>query len=408
MRITIPATLLLATNCLPRTQTQRLQARPVVVDLERVADSSPDRWRGMTNIFFDTIPAKLRDSIRLGATWTDVQVADVVRGDGLATIYAARFKLPGSDSIHYVVDTDGDLDLAEERRLSFRAFNALEVANVDIEVRSLSGSRRVVPYQLLLGERGYTYARIADYRVGRAWLGGREYAVELRNADGDQPFYAPNDGTVFLIDFDGDGRLAEQTAVAAQGPPSSAEEAMPPAPFFLDGRPYEVASLDSAGSRLVLRPSSAKVAAVEGFVAPELTTRQLSGERYRLSGDRGRIVLLEFWSVDCAYSERARPALDRFARTVPADHFRWTAVAREGDSTRVRLHLDSLPMDATIALRDSAAWAQWNPRGITPLFYVIDGDGVIRFRAAGASAVPTVSAKVVELLDARRLSATHR
>jgi hypothetical protein len=213
---------------------------------------------------------------------------------------------------------------------------------------------------------------------------------------------------VFLLDLDGDGSIAEQAAAAAQGPPSSAEEVAPGAPFLLAGRPYEVAELDSAGSRLVLRPSAMKVAAVAGFVAPELTARLLSGTTYRLSDDRARIVLVEFWSVDCQYSERARPALNQLASRIPAGRFRWVAVARENDGGAVRRHLESHPMSAAVALHDSLGWALYNPAGATPLFYVIDWDGVVRFRAVGASAVGAVSAKVVELLDSVPVRRAHQ
>jgi hypothetical protein len=65
-------------------------------------------------------------------------------------------------------------------------------------------------------------------------------------------------------------------------------------------------------------------------------------------------------------------------------------------------------MSAAVALHDSPGWALYNPAGATPLFYVIDGDGVVRFRAVGASAVGAVSAKVVELLDSVPVRRAHQ
>jgi thiol-disulfide isomerase/thioredoxin len=161
-----------------------------------------------------------------------------------------------------------------------------------------------------------------------------------------------------------------------------------------------MASLDSAGSKLELRPSAVKVAPVVGFVAPELAAPLLSGATYRLSEDRGRIVIVEFWSVDCLPSERARPALNALAARLPADRFRWVAMARESNRGLVQPHLDSLPMNATVLLNDSLSWVRYNPDFSTPLFYVIDADGIVRFRARGVSTVNAVSAKVAELLNA--------
>ena len=55
---------------------------------------------------------------------------------------------------------------------------------------------------------------------------------------------------------------------------------------------------------------------------------------------------------------------------------------------------DEIQLDVS----DSAAWATYNPTGVTPLFVVVDQSGVIRFRAMGASAMDAVTAKVKELL----------
>jgi hypothetical protein len=360
----------------------------------------------MYNIFFHEISPAERDSIRVGAGWTGVELAEVSQGDGLATIYAARFRAAGTAGVQYVVDTDGDRDLAEERPLSFQRRNAVEVATVPIEVHSLGGTRRRVLYQVLLAEQ-YSYARIAEYLDGTARISGRDYALRLRSASANDPFYALNSGTRLLIDLNADGRVAEQPLADAQGVPSSAEEVQTDNPFVLAGRPYEAASLDSLGMRLALRPSVARVAPVAGFEAPELQARLLSGSSYQLSSDRGRIVLVEFWSVDCRWSESARPALNALAATIPADRFRWVAMAKESDSAVVQSHLADHSMSATVALSDSIAWARYDPAIATPLFYVIDETGVVRLRAVGASAVSSVAAMVKQMLDSVPQTRTH-
>src|SRR5436190_8174374 len=75
---------------------------PEVAELQQVLDSGPPRWSGMTNIFFDSIPSRIRDSVRLGHGWTAIQLADVVQGEGLVTIYSARFKPPSTPEVRYV------------------------------------------------------------------------------------------------------------------------------------------------------------------------------------------------------------------------------------------------------------------------------------------------------------------
>jgi hypothetical protein len=200
----------------------------------------------MTNIFFDSIPSAIRGSVRLDRSWTDVQLADVVSGDGLVTIYAARFKRPAAADTQYVVDTNGDLDFTNEQPLVFRSVNTLRVADLDIDVRTKAGTRRHVPYQVLLGD-GYTYARIAEYGAGVAQLGRREYAVKVRNAYRNHPFYVRNEGTVLFLDMDGDGRIAEYPDGTARGLGFGPEQVDINSPFLLAGQPYEILEIDSAG-----------------------------------------------------------------------------------------------------------------------------------------------------------------
>jgi hypothetical protein len=368
----------------------------LVVKLQRITDRAPSRWAGMSNIFFDSIPPAIRDSVRLDKSWTDVQLADVVSGDGLVTVYAARFKLPGAADTQYVVDTNGDLDFTNEQPLTFRIVNDLRVADLDIDVRAKAGTRRRVPYQVLLGD-GYTYARIAEYDGGVLRLAGREYAVKIRSAFRNYPFHARNEGTLLFIDLDGDGRIAEYPDGTARGLGFGPEQVDISAPFLLAGRAYEVATIDSAGSQLVLRPSDVRVAAVVGFQAPDFTAQLPSGVKYQLTGDRGKVTLIEFWSVECAFSETARAALNELAKRQEGSGFTWVALARENDARIVQRHLVSHPMNATVALYDSAAWAVYNPSVATPLFYVIGQDGQVELKALGASAVQGVATKVETL-----------
>lgn len=370
----------------------------VVVELQQIPDSAPPRWWGLTNIFFDSIPSAIRDSVRLGRGWTAAELADVLQGDGLVTIYAARFRAPGEPEIQYVVDTNGDRDFTNDQPLMFRHSNKLKVADIVINVRTQSGAHRRVPYQVLLSDDGYTYARIADYRQGWARMGGRAYAVKVRSAYRNHPFYGRDDGTVFSIDLNGDGTITEQTDATVRGSASSAEQVEPGTPFLLAGRQYEISGIDSAGSRLTFLPSSARVAAAVGFEAPELTTRLLSRTPYRLSNDRGKVVLIEFWSVNCPYSEVARAPLNELAARLRANGFSWIAVAREDEPGVVQTHLQKHPMSAAVALHDSTAWAVYDHAIATPLFYVVDQHGRVQLRALGASAVAAVAAKVSELI----------
>ncbi len=371
--------------------------RSMAVRLDRVTDSSRVYSRGLTNIFFAPPSPEIQRAMRTEAGWTGIEIADVVMGDGLRPIYAARFKVPGSDKVQYVVDTAGNLDFTHAQSLTFESRPHLLVANLDLDVRTTRGAHRRIPYQVMVSDDRYTYARIAEYLTGRMHIAGKDYAVNVRSQSRNDPFYAPGPNTIFLVDLNHDGQIAEQPSVTSTGGPIGAEQVMARTPFLLGKQAWEIADLDSAGSTLVIRRSKTRVAAVENFKAPNLVATTLDGRSYQLSKQSG-VVLVEFWSVSCGFCEKARPAANELAAAERGKSFTWLAVARESDRDEIRRFLAAHPMSATIALYDSSAWKTYNPAEITPLYVVVDRKGVIRFRGAGAAAIDAAAANVKTLL----------
>ena len=367
------------------------------VPLTRVEDRSPERWRGLSNVFFDSIPKSRRDSMRLSPEWRHIEAAEVVAGPGLHTILALRFLIGASLDTTYLVDTEGTFDFLRAPPLSFERRGTVRVANVDVVVRPERGAPRTLPYQFLVSDDKYTYARIAEYRTGLVSVGGRYFAVVVRNRGRNNPFFAPDAGTVFLIDQDGDGNIAERATLTVNGEPAAAEQVMPFRPFFILGKPFEVTTIDSTGSLLRIRPAARTTAVSPNFRAPDLHARLLAGGELRLSQLRGRVVLLEFWATDCAFSERVRNAANQLA-TQSGEALTWIAMSKESDRGSVEQHLATYPMRGTVVLADSTAWADYNPEMATPHFVVIDRRGVVRFIATGATAIDVVAAQVTRLL----------
>jgi thiol-disulfide isomerase/thioredoxin len=395
--------IILLVACLAQLAPGQMSVRTVpnvIVRLDRVVDSSPSPL-GLTNIFFAAPSPELQRAMRTAEGWTGIEVADIVGGDGLRTIYAARFKLAGTDQMHYVVDTAGNLDFAHGQSLKFQPWPHIEVANLSLDVHTTLGTHRRIPYQVSRSDDGYTYARIAEYLTGRMQVDGKDYVVKVRSAYRTAPFYGPGPGTVFLIDLDGNGEISERTSVTLDGAPAAAEQVLARTPFMLGEKAWEIADIDSVGSRLVIRRTKTRVAAVENFKAPQIVARTLGGRSYRLSKQAG-VVLVEFWSVNCGFCEKARPAANDLANAERGTSFTWLAIARENDRIELERFLAAHPMSALVALNDSSAWATYNPTGVTPFFVVVDSKGIIRFRAAGASAIDAVAAKVKMLSPVAR------
>jgi hypothetical protein len=104
---TVICRIILPVACLPQIASSQSGVRTVpgvIVRLDRVVDSSPSPL-GLSNIFFAPPSPEIQRAMRTGEGWTGIEIADIVEGEGLRTIYAARFKLPGTDQMHYVVDT---------------------------------------------------------------------------------------------------------------------------------------------------------------------------------------------------------------------------------------------------------------------------------------------------------------
>src|SRR6266699_2711819 len=77
--------IILPVACLPQIASCQSSVRPVpgvIVRLDRVVDSSPSPL-GLTNIFFAPPSPEIQRAMRTGAGWTGVEIADIVKGDGL-------------------------------------------------------------------------------------------------------------------------------------------------------------------------------------------------------------------------------------------------------------------------------------------------------------------------------------
>jgi len=83
--------IILLVACLPQVASSQSSVRTVprvIVRLDRVVDSSPSPL-GLSNIFFAPPSPEIQRAMRMGEGWTGIEIAAIVDGDGLRTIYAA-------------------------------------------------------------------------------------------------------------------------------------------------------------------------------------------------------------------------------------------------------------------------------------------------------------------------------
>jgi hypothetical protein len=371
----------------------------IPVPLEKLIYSEMSPTLGMANIFFAKVDGGLN---RFPSNWKDVEEGDLFRSPEMEPVKVFRFRSEGVE-FHYVVDDGGQRKIESLPVLGFRPYlKGLLFADVSVSLRSKSatGTSPInLPYQVILSEKeGYAYSRIAEYRQGRIDLAGTSFVVQLHHS-GPGEFRFAARTSLCLIDQNHDEKYQIGDAVQADGTLLESESINLGEPFFLGGKPWRSGSLTPDGAGWEIIPASEKFAAAVGFPAPPFAFRDLKNRSGRLDQYAGKIVLIQFWSTNCYWSKTIRPELNELIAGQKEASFAALAVAfNSGTVTDIEAFLTQTPMAGNIVVAEEASLRSFNPKPASPLFYLIDGQGVIRHVGSGASQVPILRKKIDLLL----------
>lgn len=134
--------------------------------------------------------------------------------------------------------------------------------------------------------------------------------------------------------------------------------------------------------------------------APEVVFTTASGEAASLSSQRGRPVLVSFWSTSCGTCLTEMPSLVALHQRYAAAGLRTFAVSMSQDRPEHVLEfarLRALPFD--IVLDEAGALARaFNDTQVTPTKFLIDGDGRIVRTYAGFTDFADLSRRIEGLL----------
>jgi hypothetical protein len=369
------------------------ESRLVSIRLQR-STAVADVRVGMSNIFFAADSSHGTDA--------RVEVATVMEPRGAPAVRAVRVGT-ADGTWEYRVDTNGDGQFADEQPLLFHDVNGLAVAETEVDVPwgdGLPGSAKV-PLQIAWSRDGYVYASLRLTLAGSWRIGARNIAVQLR------PRFRGLDDWVVAVDLNGDGVFRERRSPSDTIASHPAED-VGLLPFRVGALAWRVAGVDLRAStvRMERVPDTLR-APVEGFRAPALPMQWMDAgvERRDRARDaafaRDSVTVLEFWSVNCPFSEQVRPRINQLIQEYSGRRVRWIAVPRERDTSVVELHRAAHPSAARQAITTAAEWERWNPQTITPLFVVVDGTGRVILRESGADRVPLLR-KAVDSALARR------
>lgn len=322
-RILVAACLAAVSPSLASAQALDVRLRPV--------DSPPGERSGMSNLIFEG-----EAPVTVPAAWDSAEAAILTRVDG-RDVWVVRGRSGGA--WEYWVDLEGDGDVADNLPLEFRQVENLRVAVVDLPPGA--GGIPALRFHVVTAD-GYVYGRMARSWRGEVRVFGLNVALEVRAASRMEPVAGESGTFELFVDQDGDGELRERSEIRADGSVAAGERIRPAGPFLIGGRAYRLGGVDVARGWLKLVPAPETPAAALGFLAPSLETSTLDGRAVSLEELRGRLVVVEFWSTHCTFSERIRPEVAEMEGRHP--DVAWIAVARETDPDAVRAHLADHPM----------------------------------------------------------------
>ena len=115
---------------------------------------------------------------------------------------------------------------------------------------------------------------------------------------------------------------------------------------------------------------------------PDFELRDLNGKTHRLSDHRGRIVIVNFWSCECPHSERTDKAiLSMFVQW--QDDVTMLSIASNRNETAEGLREAAESRRLPNVLQDAdCAVANLFEAQTTPHVFVIDRDGILRYRGS--------------------------
>lgn len=356
---------------------------------------SPDAplW-GMSNIFFvDTGGRK----ICYPAEWQDVRIAGILENKKYKPVYCVRFT-DSKGSVNYVLDTDSNLDFDNEKILKFKKRGEVSIAGIDLEIQPVGnkiGGNYKMYYEIITSDDGYTYARIGEFREGILKIGEKEYLLIIRPGGRGHPCFDLTAATQCFIDLNGDGEFSIQWSIDENGEIHKPEQIPLSQPFLINGKKFQASEIDAQGKNLVFETTLLEKAASVGFKAPPYEIITFDGKVYRSEDLKGKIVLLEFWAVDCPYSEGIRPWVESIVSKYNPEKFIVLSIMIRPDEKAYKSFLNKYAMKSIIVQANDEIQKIYNPQTGTPVFYVIDEEGIIRFSGIGASVINVIE----KLLD---------
>ncbi|HAT30032.1 MAG TPA: TlpA family protein disulfide reductase [Janthinobacterium sp.] len=143
----------------------------------------------------------------------------------------------------------------------------------------------------------------------------------------------------------------------------------------------------------------------EGAPAPAVEAKTLDGKSFKLSGEMGRVVIVNFWASWCAPCRQEMPALESYYQLHKAEGLRVLAISMDepADDATVRELMRAYGFPA--ALQRDADFKAYGRIWRMPMTFVIDRQGVLR--KDGSVGEPKVDLPLLEKIVTPLLQAAN-
>lgn len=117
-------------------------------------------------------------------------------------------------------------------------------------------------------------------------------------------------------------------------------------------------------------------------LAPNFSLPDLEGKFHQLSAYRGKVVVLNFWSCECPHSQRTDKAIASMLINWNGQVVMLPIAANRNESAQMVKVVASDRCLSTVLLDAQCSVANLYGARTTPHIFVIDRDGILRYRGA--------------------------